>query len=99
MNIDFPNYNNNTTTTSNIVATFPPPGWQLPTFTSEENLNHYIKAVIDHNQWMDLEQYKIYLKYCEAYYPQDKIYAYHQKAKWKDDLVIYQKSGIFDENK
>lgn len=68
----------------------------IPNFPTPEAMEDYIKRVRDANYWCELESYKQYLKLCEEHFPEDMVYAYHQRDKWKSAIKTFKESGLFE---
>lgn len=70
------------------------PSESLPRLDPHQ-LEVYIQKLRAHNYWNELESYKTYLRYCEKNFPEDKVWGYHQKDKWKENLKTFKASPMF----
>lgn len=68
----------------------------IPNFPTPEALEDFIKRVREANYWCELESYKEYLKLSEKHFPDDKVYGYHQRDKWKSAVKTFKESGLFE---
>lgn len=91
--------------TTSTATTLWPPGYPSPGSIYKEGesfpklnpqqLEDYIKRLREHNHWNLLDKYKVYLRYCEKNFPEDKVWGYHQKDKWQENLRTFKASPMF----